>query len=103
LSTTLSWSHKSTVLLALVPFTQAGARDPAAYQNSTNNLDLSINWTDLAKTGFDARFYISNLTNTTYVVGGAALINSLGTDQAVYNEPRMFGIQIRKTFGAGGR
>ena len=33
-------------------------------------------------------------------IGGAALIaSSLGIDQAIYNEPRMIGVQIRYTFG----
>ncbi|HLG88738.1 MAG TPA: hypothetical protein VKZ79_16235 [Alphaproteobacteria bacterium] len=41
------------------------------------------------------------MTDTVYTIGGAALINSLGTDQAVYNEPRMIGIQLRKRFGPG--
>jgi iron complex outermembrane receptor protein len=98
----LSWSHKSKVLLALVPFyASTGALDPAAFQKSTNTLDLSVSWTDALKTGLDATFFVTNLTDTTYVVGGAALINSLGTDQAVYNEPRIIGIRLRKTFGGG--
>ncbi len=101
LSTTVSWTHKTRVLLALVPFTKSGAPDPAAYQGPTDTFDLTVNWTNLMQTGVDATFYVTNLTDTLYAIGGAALINSLGTDNAVYNEPRMIGIQLRKRFGGG--
>lgn len=101
LSTTFTWTHESSVLLALVPFTQGGLRDPQAYQGPTDTFDLTVDWKNILKSGFDGTFYITNLSDTAYKIGGAALINSLGTDQAVYNEPRMIGIQLRRKFGPG--
>jgi len=44
---------------------------------------------------------VTNLTDTVYKIGGAALIaSSLGIDQAIYNEPRMIGFQARYRFGS---
>jgi iron complex outermembrane receptor protein len=101
----ISWLHKSHVLLGLIPFyTNAGVvyGDPAAYQGDVDEYDLNIDLKHVANTAFDISFFVTNLTDTTYKIGGASLIaSSLGIDQAIYNEPRMFGFQIRYTFGPG--
>lgn len=100
---TLSWSHKSHVLLGLIPFYTIAGRtfsDPAAYQGDVDVYDLTIELRHAAGTNFDVGLFVTNLTDTTYKVGGAALIaSSLGIDQAIYNEPRMFGLQVRYAFG----
>jgi len=99
----ISWEHKSHVLLGLIPFyTNAGVvyGDPAAYQGDVDTYDLTIDLKHPANTPVDLRFFVTNLTNATYKIGGASLIaSSLGIDQAIYNEPRMFGFQIRYAFG----
>ena len=101
LSATVSWTHATSELLALAPFTASGAPDPEAYQGPTDTFDLTVNWLNVLRSGIDGTFYVTNLTGAVYKIGGAALINSLGTDQAVYNEPRMIGIQLRMAFGPG--
>jgi iron complex outermembrane receptor protein len=101
----ISWLHKSHVLLGLIPFyTNAGViyGDPAAYQGDVDTYDLTIDLKHAAGTAFDVSFFVTNLTDATYKIGGASLIaSSLGIDQAIYNEPRMFGFQIRYNFGPG--
>jgi iron complex outermembrane receptor protein len=101
----ISWLHKSHVLLGLIPFyTNAGViyGDPAAYQGDVDTYDLTIDLKHVASTAFDLSFFVTNLTDATYKIGGASLIaSSLGIDQAIYNEPRMFGFQIRYKFGPG--
>jgi iron complex outermembrane receptor protein len=102
LSTLVSWSHKSTILLGLVPFYTVGGvlvRDQNAYQKPTNVIDVSLDWDNIAGSGLGASLFVTNLTNTTYKIGGASLIASLGIDQAIYNEPRMWGARVRYRFG----
>jgi iron complex outermembrane receptor protein len=102
LSATLSWVHKSSVILALAPTIIVAGRtitDPFGTQGDTDVLDLSFDWTKIWGSDFDGRFFITNLTDTVYRIGGGYLYSSLGTDQVIYNEPRMIGVQIRYSFG----
>ncbi len=105
LHASISWEHKSHVLLGLIPFyTNAGRiyGDPAAYQGDVDIYDLMLDLKHVASTPVDLSFFVTNLTGATYKIGGAALIaSSLGIDQAIYNEPRMFGVQLRYAFGPG--
>jgi iron complex outermembrane receptor protein len=101
-SATLSWVHKSSVILALAPtivVNGVSITDPFATQGPTDVVDLNLSWDHVMGSAFDARFFVTNLTDTTYRIGGGYLYSSLGTDQAIYNEPRMFGFQLRYTFG----
>jgi iron complex outermembrane receptor protein len=98
----ISWMHKSRVLLGLIPFySYAGVTysDQAAYQGDVDEYDMYIDWKHVAGSAVNASFFVTNLTNTVYKIGGAALIaSSIGIDQAIYNEPRMFGVQLRYAF-----
>src|SRR5262249_7383690 len=57
-------------------------------------------WTNVWNSPIDASFFVTNLTDTVYRVGGLSVYpTTLGFDAAVYNPPRMFGVQLRYTFG----
>ena len=84
----------------------------AAYQNilsvsfgsmdipSYGLLNLAINWDHIGSGPLDASFFMSNVTNKEYIVGGAPLYNALGYVTTMYGEPRMYGIRLRYRFGA---
>jgi len=70
--------------------------------NFTDTFDLNIDWKHAMSSPIDVSFFVTNLTDATYKIGGASLIaSSLGIDQAIYNEPRTLGVQIRYAFGPG--
>ncbi|MEP6784517.1 MAG: TonB-dependent receptor plug domain-containing protein [Sphingomonadales bacterium] len=98
-----NWAYKSSILLGLVPFITlpggANVFDGESEQGATNTIDASIDWRKVGGSNFDLGFYITNLTNTEYKIGGASLINSsLGINQRIYNEPRMYGVTARYSF-----
>jgi len=98
-----NWAHKSSVILGLVPFitlpSGANVYDGESRQSATDTIDLHIDWSKVAGSRFDLAFYVTNLANTKYKIGGASLINSsLGINQRIYNEPRMYGASLRYSF-----
>jgi iron complex outermembrane receptor protein len=99
-----NYAFKSSIILGLVPFitlpSGANMFDGESRQKATNTVDLNVQWAHIFGSRFDASFFITNVTNTVYKIGGASLINSgLGINQRIYNEPRMFGGTIRVHFG----
>src|SRR5207253_3107964 len=48
----------------------------------------------------DLSFFMTNVTDRTYGLGGFEVYRSVGTSSLVYNEPRMFGFRMRYRFGA---
>lgn len=98
-----NWAHKSSVTLGLVPFiTQpdgSNLYDGESIEGPTDTIDLTLDWKEAFGSPVDVAVYVTNLTNTTYKVGGASLINSgLGINQRIYNEPRMYGVSVRYSF-----
>lgn len=98
-----NWAHKSSVTLGLVPFiTQpdgSNLYDGESIEGATDTIDLTLDWKEAFGGPVDVTLYVTNLTNTTYKVGGASLINSgLGINQRIYNEPRMYGVSVRYSF-----
>jgi iron complex outermembrane receptor protein len=87
----------------LVPFitlpSGANVYDGESRQAPTDTIDLHIDWSKVAGSQFDLAFYVTNLTDTKYKIGGASLINSsLGINQRIFNEPRMYGASLRYSF-----
>jgi len=98
-----NWAHKSSVILGLVPFitlpSGANVYDGESIQKPTDTIDLNLDWKKVLGSTFDLSVYVTNLTDTVYKVGGASLINSsLGINQRIYNEPRMYGLTLRYGF-----
>jgi len=102
-SMSMNWAYKSSILLGLVPFITlpngTNVFDGESRERATQTVDLNLDWKGVLGSRFDLGFYVTNLTNTTFKIGGASLINSsLGVNQRMYNEPRMYGVTGRFSF-----
>lgn len=104
LSFSANYAYKSSIILGLVPFivvNGVNVPDGESVQKRTQTVDANLGWKSVLGTPIDADLFVTNLFNVTYKIGGASLINSgLGINQRIYNEPRMYGIQLRYRFGA---
>jgi iron complex outermembrane receptor protein len=95
LSVAGSWSYQSHN-----EFQASFGRDPLGTIGSYSVFDLRADWQNVWSSPVDASVFVTNVTDTVYRVGGLAVYPSvLGFDTAVYNPPRMFGVQLRYTFG----
>lgn len=84
-----SWSAPSSL---------PGAVD--GYVDGYNVVNASLDWNGVLGLSVDARFFVTNITNTTYRISNSAGDDgSLGYSTAIYNEPRMYGLTLRYRFG----
>ena len=104
ISFSANYAYKSSLYLGLIPFiivNGANVYDGESKQKSTQTVDATLSWKGIAGSTIDADLFVTNLFDVTYKIGGASLINSgLGINQRIYNEPRMYGLQLRYRFGA---
>ena len=61
---------------------------------------MSLDWNDIAQSGFDAGLFAANATNRLYRTSNSGTFNSLLSWSALYGEPRMYGLRLRYRFGA---
>ena len=66
---------------------------------SHDQLDVSVDWTNVLGYDVDARFFMTNATDNTFITGGFPLYAQLGYSAFAYNEPRMFGFNLKYRFG----
>ena len=104
ISLSANWAYKSSITLGLVPFIVSNGvniPDGESIQKPTQTVDATLGWKRIMGKPIDVDLFVTNLFDVTYKIGGASLINSgLGINQRIYNEPRMFGAQLRYRFGA---
>jgi len=62
-------------------------------------LNLRLDWTNIASAPVDVSMFVTNATDSTFMTGIKSFIANLGVTTANYNEPRMFGIELRARFG----
>ncbi|WP_174291225.1 TonB-dependent receptor [Sphingomonas bacterium] len=62
-------------------------------------LDARLEWHDAITKGVDLSVFGSNLTNKNYITGGYPLASFLGSEVALYGEPRTYGVSLRVRFG----
>ena len=62
-------------------------------------LNMSIDWNNVAQSGFDAGLFVTNATNKLYRTSNSGAFNSLLSTSSIYGEPRMFGARLRYRFG----
>lgn len=62
-------------------------------------LNLRADWKDVKGSGWNAAAFINNATDEIYATGKIPQLQTLGFAAANYAPPRMFGIQVWKTFG----
>jgi iron complex outermembrane receptor protein len=61
-------------------------------------LNLGLDWTNVYGQPFDLDFFMTNVTDATFVLGNFALYSQQGFVSKVYNEPRMWGFKLKYRF-----
>jgi len=69
-------------------------------QDGYGNLNLRADWSNVLNSNFDLAFFVRNATDDLHAVALNSYYAFVGTASAVYNEPRMWGAQVRYRFGA---
>ena len=75
--------------------------EPYSITPSHDQLDMKVDWNNVFGRSFDASFYMTNVTNNTYVTGAFPIYVQFGFESLVYSAPRMFGFNLRYRFGPG--
>jgi iron complex outermembrane receptor protein len=58
-------------------------------------LDLRFDWKSVLGSNFDVAAFATNVTDDVYPVASANSNEGVGINSAVFNEPRMYGVQLR--------
>jgi iron complex outermembrane receptor protein len=91
ISLNANWSWQALSGDTTVPFSQIP---------SFGLLTLGSAWDNLLGNPLDASLFVTNATNTRYLVQAQSLYNlGFGFADATYGEPRMFGVRLRYRFG----
>jgi iron complex outermembrane receptor protein len=75
------------------------AISPFAYEGGYTLMNGRVDWRRVADKGLDVGVYVKNLTDKKYLLAGGDFSGSLGFIQALYGEPRTYGVEARYTFG----
>lgn len=96
LAANYSHADKSWTAVTTLP-----SQGNGGYIDAYDLVNASIDWNGVGGSTTDLRFFVTNLTNTTFLVSNTAstVAGSGGFNDAVYNEPRMYGVQLRYRFG----
>ncbi|HEY3814248.1 MAG TPA: TonB-dependent receptor [Caulobacteraceae bacterium] len=70
-------------------------------ESAFTNLDLRLDWRNIAGSRIDLGVYGKNVTNDRHLTQGTDLTGLASVQSAEYAEPRMYGIELRYHFGAG--
>ena len=64
-------------------------------------LNMSLDWNNIAGSGFDAGVFVTNATNKLYRISNTDVYQggSLLSWATIYGEPRMYGLKLRYRFG----
>jgi iron complex outermembrane recepter protein len=74
---------------------------PGAYLEPFGLLNVSLDWRNVANSGFDIGLFGTNLVNKTYRISNANVFDGLLYDATLYGEPRMYGLRLKYSFGGG--
>lgn len=72
---------------------------PGLFLEPVGLLSLSADWRGVFGSRVDAHLFMTNATDETYRIGNSGQYSDLGFQTSVYGNPRMFGLQIRYSFG----
>lgn len=70
------------------------------FQPGYENWNARLDWNNFAGRPVDVSFFVKNITDDTRKVAIANFLNNLGVNNAIYDEPRTYGVQVRVRFGA---
>nr|ART38477.1 G165 [uncultured bacterium] len=81
-------------------FDDSVLQDPnrRGFQGKYAMVDARLDWNNISGTPIDVALFVRNITNHTHFIGYGNNLTSLGQSQATYNEPRMYGVQLRVQF-----
>jgi iron complex outermembrane recepter protein len=68
---------------------------------SYGNLNLRLDWNNIAGQPLDAALFVRNATDDVHKVAVNSLYTSAGFISALYSEPRTYGVELRYRLGAG--
>ena len=94
----VTWYNQSRIW-----FTDLADLEPDGSQAAYNLVNLRLDWNDLCGYPADLAFFVNNVGDTVYKVGGNPLEHLTGTDSSIYGAPRMWGVELRYRFGADAR
>ncbi|HUO92207.1 MAG TPA: TonB-dependent receptor [Rhizomicrobium sp.] len=90
----VSWYNQSRVW-----FTDLADEEPDGSQGGYSLVNLRLDWNDFMGTSADVAFFVNNVADQLYKVGGNPLEHLTGTDSSIYGAPRMWGVELRYRFG----
>ncbi len=73
--------------------------EPGAYLQPFGLLNMSLDWNDVARSGFDLGLFVTNAANKTYRISNSNVNDDLLYQTTLYGEPRMYGLKLRYRFG----
>ncbi|WP_324699696.1 TonB-dependent receptor [Novosphingobium sp. RL4] len=88
-----NWFHSTKVWYVERPL------DTNGIQKAYDTVNLKLDLNDIEGRGIDIGFFIRNLFDVTYAAAGGVVTPSITSTTLVYNEPRVFGAQLRVSFG----
>ncbi len=91
----VSWYNQSRVW-----FTDLADIEPDGSQAGYNLVNLRLDWNEVAGSPADLAFFVNNVTDEVYKVGGNPLEHLTGTTSSIYGAPRLWGVELRYRFGA---
>lgn len=95
----VSYSHTSR------QYTDPGtlpSQQPGAYLEAFGLLNATLDWNDVAGSGFDVGLFVTNATNKLYRISNSNVFQSGGGllyQTSLFGEPRMYGLKLRYRFG----
>ena len=95
----LDASYKSDVYLGLDrgAWEAAKRKEALSYADAYVLLDARVSWSN-PEDDLSIAAYVKNLTDERYEIGAVSAGDSIGTFTSVLGEPRMYGVEVRKTF-----
>jgi len=94
LSATYSWIDKQYVAPASVP-----DAEPGAWLDAFGLVNLSASWDGIFNSRFGLQAYVTNALDEEYRISNSNVWNILYAQSSIYGEPRVFGLQLRYTWG----
>lgn len=88
-----NWFHSSKVWYVERPL------DTNGIQKAYDTVNVKVDLNNLEGRGIDLGFFVRNLFDVTYAAAGGVVTPSVTSTTLVYNEPRVFGAQLRMAFG----
>jgi iron complex outermembrane receptor protein len=76
-----------------------GASTANARGSAVSQVDLNLDWHNVAGKPFDLGFFASNVTNQFTTTSVAGLYDSFGFDSRYLGRPRMYGARLKVRFG----